>query len=253
MPINSGYKSDSQLLREISKLNLSGSGTGFKYVKSATNCELVANQESIILEADSGGIREILLTKNTPEAIIELFWEDGTNKVKIPDTLDRENDRYFDSCDGGLTLSVLSDINANIDIYIRSTKLINYKVGNAIEIPEVEEPFYLFPFGNIIPDADQEIEIIKIPIKPVNVRFIGWEEYGGDNYPIYVIPYSEENGYENSKKKLIIENLQDTQKWSDFTVSSKYYFYIDYHVESHLLFINNIYQNAIEWFIELEL
>lgn len=237
MPINSGYNNDSQLLREISKLNLSGSGTGFKYVKSA-NCELIASQESIILESDSGGIREILLIKNTPEAIIELFWNDGVNKVKIPDTLTDENNRYIDNSDGGLILSVNSNINANIDVYVRSTKLINYKVGNLIEIPEIEEDWFIV--------GAKEIEVLRIPIKPVFLNFPDWDF----SYPIKELPISS-NGYEYNNARIVIDTVDSLPiEWLSFNIK-RYQFYVDDPYEAVDLYIYNISQDLQEWTIQL--
>ncbi len=239
MPINSGYNNnDSQLLREISKLNLSGSSVGFKYIKSA-NCALISNQESIILESALEGVREILLIKNTPEANIELFWTDGINKVKIPDPLNDENNRYFDNSDGGLILSAKSDRNANIDIYVRSQKIINYKVGNVIEIPKIEEDFFIF-------NGSKEIEIIRIPIKPIIMDFPGWDYTN----PIVELPISAENGYEPYNSRIIGNPDNIPFEWIGFGLK-RYIFYIDNPYESIVLWINNISQDNEKWLIEL--
>lgn len=209
MPIHSFNGGDtSQLLREISKLKLGGGGTGFRYIKHA-NCDL-GNTESTILEKTSSALREILIINNT-DSEIELFWDDGVNKIPIPDKL---KTKYFDYTDGGLKLSALANVPSNIDIYVRSTKPIIEKVGNAIVIPEIEEDFYFIDYIN----GYQSIEILRIPIKPIFVTVI----YFTGNYSITELPLTTSNTPDWANSRVIGDTVTEFQ-WTGFNIG-KYHF-----------------------------
>jgi len=247
MPINSANNGDtSQLLREISKLNLSGTGTGFKYVKHA-NCELVANKESLILDkAIKPCLREVIVTTNT-ESNIELYWDDGINKVKIPDKIDK-NCQYFDYRDGGLILSVLPDVNSSIDIFVRSTEMINYQVGNVVTIPTNEDIWY-----TIGSDQYQYITPFKVPIKPVFLNLVDSSNWM--NYYLNILPYTLDNGYE-WPSRIKLKWIGEPLSWQNFSLK-RYYFNMvldEEYGEYQWLWLDNnlgINQDNEKWVINL--
>lgn len=245
MPINSANSSDnSQLLKEISKLNLSGSGTGFRYIKHA-NCNLVADTETEILQKTQiPSLREVFLVSNTLLANIEIFWDDGVNKVKIPDKLEGISN-YINYDDGGLTLSVLSNTDANIDVYVRDKNLINYQVGNVVEVPVNEDIWYVL--------QSNTLEIFRIPLKPV---FINISDSQWLNYPLIAIPISSEIGYDYANKKQLGIVTGAPLIWENLELQ-KYQFYIsldEEYGESYDLYVDDalgIVQNSEKWLINL--
>lgn len=136
MPINSPKKDDySQLLSEISKLTLTGSGeTGFRYAQSAA-IALPPNEESIILGSSSNVLREIYLINNSSEAIVDLFWNDGISVTAIPESLNPNGGIFQDWSDGGLELRAKSTIEAQLKIWVRSAKPIDYQIGLEEMVP----------------------------------------------------------------------------------------------------------------------
>ncbi|HEY9863145.1 MAG TPA: hypothetical protein V6D21_03100 [Candidatus Obscuribacterales bacterium] len=130
MPINSPKKDDySQLLTEMSKLTLTGTGassTGFRYVKSA-EITLVPNQGSIILGSAFNIVRQVYLINNSDEPV-QLFWNDGDNVAKIPEEIE-PGGLFQDWSDGGLELRAKSSGEANLKLLVRSNKTIDYQVG----------------------------------------------------------------------------------------------------------------------------
>jgi len=136
MPINSPKKDDySQLLSEISKLTLTGSGgTGFRYAQSAA-IALPPNEESIILGSSSNVLREIYLINNSSEAIVDLFWSDGISVTAIPESLNPNGGIFQDWSDGGLELRAKSSIEAQLKIWVRSVKPIDYQIGLEEMVP----------------------------------------------------------------------------------------------------------------------
>lgn len=136
MPINSPQSNNdySELLTQISKLTLTGTGgVGFRYIRSA-EISLNPDTETTILGSASDCLREIYLV-NQSDVPVELFWFDGINSVKIPKPLERIDSVYQDWSDGGLELRAKSTTEANLTIWVRSNKLINYQVGSEEMIP----------------------------------------------------------------------------------------------------------------------
>lgn len=246
MPINTGNNDTSQLLEEISKLKLSGgSDASFKYAKSAINCQIPANTETKILDSNSDCSREILLINNTSDAEIQLFWDDGINKVELPDKL---KNRYFDYSDGGLALLVKSNININIDIYVRSTKPILEKVGNAVIIPEIEEIWYTWEYG-----YDIAIHPFKIPLKPIYIYISGFEDETNP-FPIFALPLTPQDTYDYENQEIIGNILNLPILWEDFNFK-KYIFYMLYYGEERKLNLSDeisISQDAEKWMITID-
>lgn len=246
MPINTGDNDTSQLLEEISKLKLSGgSGAGFKYAKSAINCQIPANIETKILDSSIDSSREILIINNTPESEINLFWDDGINKTQLPDKLNGGT-RYADYSDGGLKLLILSNITSSIDIYVRSTKIINYQVGNVIELPEIEQPWYSWVY-----EYYTHIKPFKIPLKPIFISIADWDN---TSMPLIELPVSIENGYEHNNKRIIGNAESLPIQWQGFSVNKEYIFYGNNEFgEVTLYFYDDISitQDANRWLINL--
>lgn len=244
MPINTGDNDASQLLEEISKLKIiGGSNTGFKYVKHV-NCNISANQLTKIIDRTNDTIlREVLVINRTPDAppntTIKLYWNDGQNNVILPDILDSNNTHYIDYSDGGLELLVESNANANIDIYVRSTKPINYQVGNIVEIPLEEEVWYSLGSFNY-----QYIEPFKIPIKPV---FLSQSIFQGSS--LIEMPVSEENGYDVDNKRNLGRIGDSLFLWEGFLLK-KYHFLVNTG-ESDWFFYFDISQDSEKWIINL--